>query len=104
MIVGHRGAAGLAPENTLAAFRAGLPHSDMLELDVHLSRDGAVIAAHDADAERTTGKDAAWIDLTLEEIQALDAGSWFGPGFARERVPTLDEVTLPGSGSNQSAH
>lgn len=92
LIVGHRGAAGLAPENTLAAFRAGLPHSDMLELDVHLSRDRAVIVAHDADASRTTGKDAAWEDLTLAEIQALDAGLGFGTAFAGEKVPTLDEV------------
>lgn len=91
LVVGHRGS-GLAPENTLAAFRAGLVHSDMLELDVHLSRDGAVIVAHDADAQRTTGKDAAWADMTMEEIQALDAGSWFGSDFAGEKVPTLDEV------------
>lgn len=92
IIVGHRGAAGLAPENTLAAFRAGLPHSDMLELDVHLSRDGAVIVAHDADTSRTTGRDATWKDLTLAEIQSLDAGSGFATTFAGEKVPTLDEV------------
>lgn len=91
LVIGHRGS-GLAPENTLAAFRAGLPHSDMLELDIHLTRDGAVIVAHDADAQRTTGKDASWSELTLVEIQALDAGSWLGPEFAGEKVPTLDEV------------
>lgn len=91
-IVGHRGAAGLAPENTLAAFREGMKATSMIELDVHLSKDGHVIVAHDPTADRTTDGTGAWQDLTLEEIKKLDAGSWFNPSFAGERVPTLDEV------------
>lgn len=92
LIVGHRGAAGVAPENTLAAFREGMKATSVIELDVHLSKDGHVIVAHDPTADRTTDGTGAWQDLTLEEIKKLDAGSWFSPSFAGERIPTLDEV------------
>lgn len=92
IIAGHRGAADVAPENTLVAFREGMKSASMIELDVHLSKDGQVIVAHDPTADRTTNGTGAWTDMTLEEIKKLDAGSWFHPSFAGEQIPTLDEV------------
>src|SRR5687767_7844700 len=92
-IVGHRGAAGLAPENTLASFRRAWElGADIVELDVHLTTDGQVIALHDATLDRTTSGTGPVAVLTLAEVQSLDAGSQFAPEFAGERVPTLAEV------------
>jgi len=100
MIVGHRGAAALAPENTLAAFKAGMTSADMLELDVHLSRDGELIVAHDAKADRTTNGSGYWKDMTLTEIKTFDAGSWYDARFAGEKIPTLGEVLELVNGSH----
>jgi glycerophosphoryl diester phosphodiesterase len=92
-IVGHRGAAGCAPENTLAAFREGLAQgADVIELDVQLTADGYVAALHDDTLERTTNGRGPAAQLTLAELKKLDAGSWFDPRFAGESIPTLDEV------------
>ncbi len=93
LVIGHRGAAGHAPENTLAAFRRGLAlGADGIECDVHMSRDGELVVIHDATLERTTDGRGRVSDRTLGELKALDAGSWYGPEFAGERVPTLAEV------------
>jgi len=100
LIVGHRGAAGLAPENTLAAFKAGMISADMLELDVHLSGDGELIVAHDAKADRTTNGTGYWKDMTLAEIKTLDAGGWYDARFAGEKIPTLGEVLELVNGSH----
>jgi glycerophosphoryl diester phosphodiesterase len=92
-VVGHRGAAGHAPENTFASFRTGIElGAPLVELDIHLSKDGQVIVIHDEIVDRTTDGSGAVADLTAEEIQRLDAGTWFGPEFAGERVPLLGEV------------
>lgn len=89
----HRGASALAPENTLAAFaRAMDTRATWLELDVHLSRDGEVIVMHDHKVDRTTNGSGAIAEMTLAELKALDAGSWFGAEFANEPVPTLGEI------------
>lgn len=95
LLIAHRGASSEAPENTLAAFQRALDIGvDGLELDVHLSADGQLVVIHDAIVGRTcwgaAGKRIS--DMTLAEIQSLDAGSWFGKEFAGERVPTLAEV------------
>ena len=91
-VIAHRGASGYAPENTLAAFRkAAEMGADYFELDCRLSKDGEVIILHDADLERVAGLKTAAADLTLAEIQALDAGSWFGAEFKGEKIPTLRE-------------
>ena len=91
-IVAHRGASFDAPENTLAAetlaWRQG---ADAVETDIQLTRDGRIIVSHDKSAKRTTGRDAAIAHLTLTELRELDAGSWKGPQFAGEKMPTLDE-------------
>lgn len=91
--VSHRGAAGLAPENTLAAVRAGIAHDmQVIEIDIHQTADGALVVMHDPTVDRTTNGSGAIRDLTLAQVQDLDAGSWFGPAFAGEPVPTLDAV------------
>ncbi|WP_329181222.1 glycerophosphodiester phosphodiesterase [Streptomyces sp. NBC_01477] len=86
LTVGHRGVMGVEPENTLRSFRraeqAGL---DQIELDLHLSKDGALVVMHDADVDRTTDGSGAIRDLTLAEIRTLDAG-------LGERVPVFEEV------------
>lgn len=86
LTVGHRGVMGVEPENTLRSFRraerAGL---DQVELDLHLSKDGALVVMHDATVDRTTDGSGQIRDLTLEEIRGLDAG-------LGERVPVFEEV------------
>jgi glycerophosphoryl diester phosphodiesterase len=92
-IVGHRGAPACAPENTLASFKEGLRQgADIIELDVQLSADGHVVVFHDNQLERTTNGRGPLAERTLAELKALDAGSWFGPRFAGEPIPALDEV------------
>jgi glycerophosphoryl diester phosphodiesterase len=100
-VVGHRGASGYAPETTLEAYRLAIEMGvDFVETDVHRLRDGTIVAIHDADLKRTTnGK--GWVEnLTLAELKALDAGSWFNnaypekasPEYAGLQIPTLQEV------------
>jgi len=92
-VIAHRGASGTAPENTLAAFRRAVDvGADMIELDVQLARDGTVVVIHDYRLERTTSGRGLVGEHTLAELGALDAGRWFAPQFAGERVPTLAEV------------
>lgn len=89
----HRGASGLAPENTLAAFRKALELGvDALEMDLHMTRDGVVVVIHDDLLDRTTDGRGAVEELSLAEIRGYDAGSRFAPQFSGERVPTLKEV------------
>lgn len=91
-IGGHRGAREAAPENTIAGFEAALAAgADYLENDVRRSADGALLVIHDDSVDRTTNGHGEVARLTLAELQALDAGSAFGPTFAGERMPTLDE-------------
>jgi glycerophosphoryl diester phosphodiesterase len=92
-IIAHRGASGHAPENTLSAFRKGLDMgADMIEMDIHLSSDGELIVIHDATLNRTTNGVGRVEDFTLAELKKLDAGSWYGPAFSSEKLPTLSEV------------
>jgi glycerophosphoryl diester phosphodiesterase len=93
-IIGHRGACGYAPENTLASFRKAYELGvKWVEFDVVLSKDSVPIVFHDATTTRTTNLSNRNIaDLTLSEIQQLDAGSWFAAEFYEERIPTLAQV------------
>jgi glycerophosphoryl diester phosphodiesterase len=92
-VLGHRGAVASAPENTLAGFRtAAALGVRWVEFDVRLTYDGSCILLHDETVERTTNGAGRARDLTLAELQRLDAGSWFGPAFAGERIPTLEEA------------
>ena len=93
MVIAHRGGSGLAPENTIAAFRNALElGADGIELDVRLTRDRRVAVLHDRRVDRTTTGSGLVGDLTLEELKSLDASSWFGPEFTGERVPSLEAV------------
>ncbi|MGC4979564.1 glycerophosphodiester phosphodiesterase [Streptomyces sp. DT193] len=86
LTIGHRGVMGVEPENTLRSFiaaqNAGL---DLIELDLHLSKDGALVVMHDTDVDRTTDGSGPIADKTLAELRALDAGHG-------ERVPVFEEV------------
>ena len=97
-IVGHRGAAGIAPENTLTSFREAVRiGSDWLEFDVRLSSDGVPVIIHDSTLKRTTNGRGPVRARPLTELRRLDAGSWFDTRFAGEKIPTLDEVLKLGS-------
>lgn len=101
MLVAHRGGSKIVPENTLEGFRDAVTRwdADMLEMDVHVTRDGVPVVIHDPTVDRTTDGTGAVADLTLDELRRFDAGyrfadpsgatSWRGRGV---RVPTLDEV------------
>ncbi|MFU8811834.1 MAG: glycerophosphodiester phosphodiesterase [Balneolaceae bacterium] len=92
-VIAHRGASHYAPENTMTAFR--LAHemkADMIELDVSLTSDGVPVVLHDSTLNRTTTGSGPVMEHTLQHIQSLDAGRWFSPAHAGERVPTLEEV------------
>ena len=93
-VIGHRGAAGSAPENTLESFALGLEFgAHILESDVHQTRDGVPVLAHDASLSRMTGHDGDIRDLDLHELQQLDASFGFAEaGTAPTRIPTLDEA------------
>lgn len=92
-IFAHRGLSRLAPENTLAAFRALKPHRvPWLETDLDLTADGDIIILHDADLDRTTDHTGSVHELTHTELANVDAGSWFGDAFIGEPLPTLDQV------------
>ncbi|MGV9561373.1 glycerophosphodiester phosphodiesterase [Streptomyces sp. NPDC003480] len=86
LTIGHRGVMGVEPENTLRSFvaaeRAGL---DVIELDLHLSKDGALVIMHDAEVDRTTDGTGPIAEKTVAELRALDAG-------LGERVPVFEEV------------
>jgi glycerophosphoryl diester phosphodiesterase len=90
--IAHRGASDQAPENTLAAFRLGWQQADACELDIYLTKDGRIAVIHDATTKRTAGVDKPISQQTLDELQALDAGSWKGATYAGEKIPTLREV------------
>lgn len=92
-ITGHRGAAGLAPENTLAAIKAGLEQNvDRIEIDVHQTKDHKIVVLHDRDINRTSTGKGYVKDLSLNEIRKYSAGRWFSQEFEAEKIPTLDEV------------
>jgi glycerophosphoryl diester phosphodiesterase len=99
-VVAHRGASAQAPENTLAALRLAWEiGAESAEIDVRVSKDGQVVLMHDADTRRTGGRAAPVANQTLEELRALDVGSWKDPTYKGERIPTLAEAidaTPPG--------
>jgi glycerophosphoryl diester phosphodiesterase len=92
-VIGHRGAAGHAPENTLISIETALKQCvSGIEIDVQLTKDGQLVIIHDFTVNRTTNGIGEINSLTLNEIRNLDAGSSFNPQFKGELVPTLDEV------------
>lgn len=111
-VVAHRGASYDAPEHTLAAYRLALAQgADYIEQDLVSTRDGVLVCLHDPSLERTTNVEEVFPDrftevtvegrtirrwypeqFTLDELRRLDAGSWFSPKFAGERIPTFQEA------------
>ena len=92
-ITAHRGSSLRAPENSLSAIRAAIEDgAHVAEIDVQETADGAVVVIHDTDLRRIAGDPRGIWDVSLSEIQALDAGTWFGPDFAGERIPTLEQA------------
>ena len=100
LVIAHRGYPTIAPENSIVGFRlANLAGADLVELDYHVDQDGAAIVIHDETLDGTTDVTAAWggtevkgVERSREEMQTLDAGSWYDPMFAGIRLPTLEEA------------
>lgn len=112
LCIAHRGASAYAPEHTLAAYALALEMgADYVEQDLQMTKDGILICLHDTSLERTTDVEEVFperfdpatfsrngnrtwrvADFTLEEVKRLDAGTWFGPEFEGERVPTFQEA------------
>lgn len=101
LIIAHRGASLIAPENTLAAFALAMESgADGIELDVRLSADGVPVVIHDATLQRTGGRPEAVATLSAEQLATVDVGSWFNQAnpqraqteYGSERVPPLDQV------------
>lgn len=92
-VVAHRGNSSVAPQNTLAAFEAAWrAGADSIELDVQLTADGEVVVIHDDTLDATTDGSGRLDALPLADVRAADAGSWFAPAYAGQRVPTFAEV------------
>jgi glycerophosphoryl diester phosphodiesterase len=122
VLIAHRGASGLAPEHTIAAYKLAMEHrADFVEPDLGVTKDGVLVCLHDDTLERTTnvaevfpsrastvemrqpGPHWLALDFTVADIKRLDAGKWFKPEFAGQRVPTFQEMidlvrTRPGTG------
>src|SRR3954468_3765636 len=92
-IVAHRGASGYAPENTIAAFdKAVEMNADYIEIDVQRSQDGKLVVIHDQTVDRTTNGTGNVKDLTFQQLNRLDAGSWKGIQFTGEKIPAFEEI------------
>ena len=92
IIVGHRGALDLAPENTIPAFEAALnARADGVEFDVQRTVDGHLVVFHDEDVDRVSDGTGMMPQMTLAELQALDVGLFFDERFRGTRIPTLIE-------------
>ena len=92
-VIAHRGYSAHYPENTLCAFEAAIEAgADVIELDVGLSADRVPMVLHDDTLERTTNGHGPLAAHTATELAALDAGGWFAPECAGERIPTLQTV------------
>ena len=92
LVEAHRGASNLAPENTNASINAATGIADLTEFDVRVTADGKLVLMHDSTVNRTTNGSGSLSSLTLAQVKALDAGSWFSPAFAGEQVPTMSEA------------
>src|SRR5690606_11057742 len=104
LIAGHRGDRSAAPENTLPALQSALDGSMVyVETDIRLSADGVPVLIHDARADRTTNGSGKVSELTLAQLQQLDAGSWFTKSYTGLRIPTLESFLVILAESNKKA-
>lgn len=90
--LGHRGVEAHAPENTLTAFRAAFAHGFPIETDLQTTLDQTIVCIHDETVDRTTNGTGRVDQMTLAQLQQLDAGAWFSPTFAGERIPSVGEL------------
>jgi glycerophosphoryl diester phosphodiesterase len=105
LIIGHRGASAVAPENTMAAFREAIAvGADGIEFDVRLARDGVPVVIHDSSLRRTGGLNKRVADPSSQEISKVDVGSWFAPRFTNESVPSLSELFTLFQSNNASLY
>jgi len=92
-VCAHRGDNAVAPENTVPAFESAVRKgAHQIELDVYTSKDGKLVIIHDGKVDRTTNGTGRVIDLTFDELRALDAGSWKGEQFKGTKIPTFREA------------
>lgn len=92
-VIGHRGAKAYAPENTLESIQTAASLGvEWVELDVKLTRDNVPIIFHDEDLSRTTNGSGKVAETSYDDIQQLEAGSWFAESFAGIKIPTLEEA------------
>lgn len=93
ILIAHRGAPQVAPEDTLASYEKAIQlGSEVMENDIRRTADGELVLLHDETVHRTTNGTGFLRNMTLQEVKKLDAGSWFGPSFKGERIPTLREA------------
>jgi glycerophosphoryl diester phosphodiesterase len=92
IVIAHRGLDEVYPENTVIAFKAALERGMAIEIDVRGTSDEELVVVHDDTVDRTTNGSGAVAQMTLAELKALDAGSWWGDKFKGEKIPTLMET------------
>ncbi|MBT1698864.1 glycerophosphodiester phosphodiesterase family protein [Fulvivirgaceae bacterium PWU4] len=101
-ISAHRGASRSAPENTLASFSKAIGlGAGFLEVDVRTTRDEAQVCLHDGSLKRTTGVEKKITEVSVKDLRALSAGSWFGKEFAGEKIPLLEDLCKLVSAANK---
>lgn len=91
-IIAHRGASGVAPEGTKAAIQSAIKASNWIELDVQLTLDGKLIVFHDSTLRRTTNGTGKVSEVKFSKLAELDAGSWFGDQFFKERILLVSQA------------
>ncbi|MDO4253141.1 MAG: glycerophosphoryl diester phosphodiesterase [Rothia sp. (in: high G+C Gram-positive bacteria)] len=92
-IIAHRGLSAIAPENTLAALKLCRDYGvSWFETDVDIIADGTPVVIHDSQLDRTTNSSGSIYELSKKDLADIDAGSWFSPAYAGERIPTLAQV------------
>ncbi len=95
MVMGHRGASSIAPENTMAAFQLAEEHDvPWIEVDADMLGDGTVVICHDAELDRCSNRSGLLRDLVVTDLDHIDAGAWFDDEFIGERIPTLVDLIL----------
>lgn len=101
-VIGHRGAAGSRPENTMASVRQAIEErADWVEIDVQETADDEIVVMHDSDFMKLAGVDLKTWDATVADIKGIDIGSWYDPAYAQERAPTLRDVLAAAKGKSR---
>ena len=98
-VVAHRGDSRFCPENTMSAFRSAMEKgAEMIECDIHLSRDRIPVVIHDSSLDRTTNGSGNIVERDFKELSQLDCGSWFSDQFSGETLPKLEQLLEEVSG------